>query len=219
MLWSTSLIITLFATTICAMPDFPMKRDRVLVPRATSDPCCKSCGPIAKVLADCPPDDPDIFCGCDQWVAAAPGCEACIFDVAFNTTFAMNPGPALELFWAWCRCKNSCRSSAEALYGARCGYGTNGTCVSTTLATDGPGCQCCLEKYDPWFASFFSVWIQQAKAFLATGKASFPGMSSLHSLWTHQLIFFVQRCVRPMIMDKRFSTRFDDVLNKFARAV
>jgi hypothetical protein len=188
MLWFTSFILTLFFTSVCAMPDFPMKRDRVILPRATSDPCCKSCGPIGQVLAECPIDDPDIFCGCDQWVATAPTCEACIFNVAFNTTFAVNPGPSLELFWAWCRCKDTCRSTAEALYGARCGYGANVTCVSSTLATDGPKCLCCLEKTDKWFASFFAVWIQQAKDFVASGKLSFPGASLYPSLWNYQLI-------------------------------
>src|SRR5271168_4399146 len=81
-----------------------------LTPRqVTSDPCCSSCGVINQVLIDCPTNTTDIFCGCDQWVATAPQCEACIWNVGFNTTFAVNPGPILEVFWAWCQCQKVCR--------------------------------------------------------------------------------------------------------------
>lgn len=181
MIWFNSLVLSLSLvsfTSSSALPDFPKfyeKRNPAqLLPRATSDPCCKSCGTIAKVLADCPTATTDIFCGCDQWVATAPACEACIFNVAFNTTFAMNPGPALELFWAWCQCQKPCRGPAEALFGNTCSGG-DGVCVSKALVKDGPDCSCCMKKVDPWFDSFFDVWIGQAKEFLATGKPSFPG--------------------------------------------
>jgi hypothetical protein len=182
MIWFNSLILPLLLISIASassLPAFPRlyeKRNPAqLVPRQTSDPCCKSCGPIAKVLADCQTTNTDIFCGCDQWVAAAPGCEACIFNVAFNTSFALNPGPALELFWSWCQCQKACRGPAEAIYGNTCAGGTDAMCVSKALVKYGPTCSCCMKGVDGWFTSFFDVWIEQAKQFIATGKSSVPG--------------------------------------------
>ena len=178
----TRTLLTILLIYICGMalasanaiPNYPSLEEMKLARRA-SDPCCKSCSLISQSLAECPADA-DVFCGCDIWVQGAPTCEACIFDVAFNTTFAMNPGPALELFWAWCRCPNACHSVAAALFSAApCGTGTNETCVSETLVKDGPECLCCLEGVDQWFASFFNVWIEEAHEFLA-GTPRHPGM-------------------------------------------
>jgi hypothetical protein len=199
MIWFNSLVLSLsliaFASS-SALPDFAeiynKRNPSHLLPRQASDPCCKSCGPIAQVLAACPTTTTDIFCGCDQWVAAAPGCEACIFNVAFNTTFAMTPGPALELFWSWCQCQKPCRGVAEALFGNACTGNTDGKCVPTALAKDGPACSCCMKKVDPWFTSFFDVWIEQSKAFLATGKKPFPGTSL--SILRLLLIISVEVC-------------------------
>jgi len=131
MIWYNTLVVSLSLVAIASastLPDFPhlyeKRNPAQLVPRA-SDPCCKSCGTIAKVLAECPTATTDIFCGCDQWVATAPACEACIFNVGFNTSFAMNPGPALELFWSWCQCQKPCRGPAEAIFGNACSGGTD----------------------------------------------------------------------------------------------
>ena len=164
----------LFVTIVsCVLtPDYNnLRRDgSQVLPRQATDPCCKSCGGIQKALDECPAGS-DIFCGCDQWVAAAPTCEACIFDVNFNTTYAANPGPALELFWAWCQCKWECRPVAEAIFGGPCDQ----TCRSKVLAKQGPDCSRCMKRVDPWFTSFFDVWIQQAKQFLKTGVSPYPG--------------------------------------------
>ena len=176
MRFSYLLSLALIPAVLAGFPDnLPQRRSRFL-PRqeTTSDPCCKSCATIAAVEAECPADA-DIFCGCDQWVATAQECDACIFNVGFNTTFASDPGPALELFWAWCQCQESCHTSADAIFGELCDYGANGTCTTIVLANDGPGCECCLKKVDPWFAGFFGIWVEQAKAYLTTGSVSFPG--------------------------------------------
>jgi hypothetical protein len=171
----TSLFLFILVPVVLgAYPDNLPKRADLLPRQAPSDPCCKSCGTIATVLAECPTGS-DIFCGCDQWVATAQVCEACIFNVNFNTSFAQNPGPALELFWAWCQCQKPCHSSADAIFGASCAGNTNATCTSEVLAKDGPACEWCLKEVDPWFAGFFGTWIEQAKAFLASGSPEFPG--------------------------------------------
>jgi len=200
MIWFNSLVFSLSLISFVlssALPDFAEIHNKRGPPhflsRRASDPCCKSCGPIAQVLGDCPTATTDIFCGCDQWVAAAPGCEACIFNVGFNTTFAMNPGPALELFWSWCQCQKPCRPIAEALFGNTCAGGADPSCVTKVLVKDGPACSCCMKKVDPWFTSFFDVWIEQAKTFLATGKASFPG-TSFPFLRSSSLIISVEMC-------------------------
>ena len=180
MIWFAILSLFIFLVshiTEAAFPDNLPKRHATNLIRRTSDPCCKSCGTIAQVLADCPVATTDIFCGCDQWVATAPDCEACIYNVAFNTTFALNPGPALEMFWAFCQCQKACRSTAMALFGPEpCGGGTDPWCVSSILAKAGPRCEYCLREVDEWFASFFSVWVRQGAEFVKTGKTSFPGM-------------------------------------------
>jgi len=173
--FSIILCLLSFIALSAALPDYLKRFEPRLVERQASDPCCKSCSVIAQVEAECPVATTDILCGCDQWVKAAPGCEACIFNAGFNTTFASDPGPALELFWAWCQCPSVCHSIADALFGNSCAGGTDGTCVSTTLVKDGPGCSCCLHKVDEWFASFFDVWIMQAGEFLKTGMPSTPG--------------------------------------------
>lgn len=202
MIWYNTLVVSLSLVAIASastLPDFPhlyeKRNPAQLVPRA-SDPCCKSCGTIAKVLAECPTATTDIFCGCDQWVATAPACEACIFNVGFNTSFAMNPGPALELFWSWCQCQKPCRGPAEAIFGNACSGGTDKTCVSKALVKDGPACSCCIKKHDDWFASFFDVFVQQAKQFLATGKTSYPGTCLSFSLFLI-LILSLQKHVKP----------------------
>lgn len=178
MIWSTIVTVCLLPLVLAkAFPDNIPKRPE-LVARQVSDPCCSSCAGIQQNFIDCPPATSDIFCGCDGWVAAAPACEACIFDASFNTSFALNPGPALELFWAWCQCQIPCRSSAEAIYGGTCADGTNHTCISEVLVSDGPECECCIKDVDPWFASFFKVWIEQGKSFLETGVYVVPGASS-----------------------------------------
>jgi hypothetical protein len=142
--------------------------------RRDSDPCCKSCALIAQNIAECPVATSDVFCGCDIWVKGAPSCEACLFDVGFNSTFATYEG-FLEFFWVWCRCPYACRGVAEALVSpSPCGGGTNMTCVSEYLAKEGPECLCCMEKLDAWFSSFFAVWIGEANDFLA-GKMDHPG--------------------------------------------
>ena len=172
---STIFCLLTFITLISALPDYLKRYEPRIVERQASDPCCKSCAVIAQVGAECPVATSDIFCGCDQWVKAAPGCEACIFNVGFNTSFAVNPGPSLELFWAWCQCQSVCHSVADAIFGNSCAGGTDMLCVSKTLAKDGPGCSCCLHKTDEWFASFFDVWVMEADEFVKTGMASFPG--------------------------------------------
>lgn len=178
MIWSTIVTVCLLPLVLAkAFPGNIPKRPE-LVARQVSDPCCSSCAGIQQNFIDCPPATSDIFCGCDGWVAAAPACEACIFDASFNTSFALNPGPALELFWAWCQCQVPCRSSAEAIYGGTCADGTNHTCISEVLVSDGPECECCIKDVDPWFASFFKVWIEQGKSFLETGVYVVPGASS-----------------------------------------
>jgi len=170
LVWLCSIVLTLAKP----YPDYPSLSSMKLA-RRDSDPCCKSCALISQSLAECPADA-DIFCGCDIWVEGAPTCEACIYDVGFNTSFATNPGPTLELFWAWCRCPTQCHSTAAALFSATpCGGGANETCVSETLVKDGPECACCLETVDQWFASFFKVWITEAESFLKTGMSSHPG--------------------------------------------
>jgi len=162
--------------------EFP-KRDEYhpeLIARGTSDPCCKSCGPIAKVLGECPLATSDIFCGCKQWVCSAPTCQACISNVNFNTSFAQVPGPLLEIFWAMCQCQDECRDVAEAVFSPKpCAGGTDEICVTTTLVKDGPKCYKCLKKTDEWFASYFGIFIEQAKDFLKTKKSAVPGISPM----------------------------------------
>ena len=173
MLISTILSVSLFHFSfVSALPDFPNIHG--IFPRqATSDPCCKSCGPIAKVLADCPITQ--IFCGCDQWVAAAPACQACVIDSHFNSSFATNPGPLLEFFWTWCQCQTECRTVAEAFTGtAPSCNATDLVCGSKILVDDGPGCLCCMKKVDPWFAAAFTVELEHAKSLLA-GTLVLPG--------------------------------------------
>jgi hypothetical protein len=174
MLWFTvsTLLLSLFVASTFALPE------QILLPRAASDPCCKSCGPIAKVLSDCAATPNDVYCGCDQWVAAAPACEACIADSNYNSSFVVNPGPFLEFFWTWCQCKGECKTVAEAFsnVGACSPTNTDPNCRSEVLVKDGPGCLCCMEKVDPWFSSFFAVFIEQAKEQVA-GKFVFPGTS------------------------------------------
>jgi len=146
-----------------------------LTPRTTpSDPCCKSCSGINHVLNECA-TSPDIFCGCAEWVATAPACEACIYDVGFNTSFAVNPGPALELFWAWCPCQGPCRTTAEAIFGSTCNAGTDNVCKSKVLVKDGPSCLKCMKGHDMWFSSFFAVWIAEAQLLLSGHPHTYPG--------------------------------------------
>src|SRR5205814_1886164 len=120
-----------------------------------------------QVLNDCPLATTDIFCGCDDWVRTAPTCQTCIFNVFFNTTFAQNPGPLLEVFWAFCQCQHKCRKVAEALFSPKsCNNGADPLCVSKVLASDAAeDCACCLEEKDEWFASWFKVEIKLAKHF------------------------------------------------------
>src|SRR5271170_3105192 len=121
MIWSTILFVCLLPFTLSySVPNDLPKRSNLLSPRQAADPCCKSCGPIDQVLAECPTATTDVYCGCDMWVAAAPACEACIADVGFNSSYVVNPGPFLEWFWAFCRCQKPCRSTAEALSGITC---------------------------------------------------------------------------------------------------
>jgi hypothetical protein len=174
MLLSTILTISLFLTA-GAFPD-ELKYEH-LVPRQAADPCCKSCGPIAQVLEECAATPDDVYCGCDQWVAAAPGCEACIANSNYNSSFVVNPGPFLEFFWAWCRCQKPCLPIAESFsHVGVCSNTSDLTCGSRVLVTDGPECLCCMETVDPWFSSFFAIWIEQAKELLA-GTFVFPGKS------------------------------------------
>ena len=148
-----------------------------LMPRATtSDPCCQSCNGISHVLAECATST-DIFCGCDEWVATAPICQACIFNVNFNTSFTVTPGPALELFWAWCPCQDVCRTTAEAIFGTGC-VATDYACRSKVLATDGKECLECMKSHDMWFSSFFAVWIEQAEELLSGNPHTYPGIPS-----------------------------------------
>jgi hypothetical protein len=156
----------------------PGGEDAHLISRtAPSDPCCKSCGPIGKALLDCPRNTTDIFCVCDPWVKTAPTCQTCISNVNFNTSFAVNPGPTLEIFWAACQCQDQCRTVAEAVFAPKpCNFGTDNLCVSKVLVQDGPDCLCCFEKVDPWFASSFKIFIEQAKDFVKTQISAVPGM-------------------------------------------
>lgn len=97
--------------------------------------------------------------------------------VGFNTSFASNPGPSLELFWAWCQCQRPCHAVATAIFGPEpCSGGADAVCVSKTLVSSGDQCLQCLRHVDEWFASFFQVWIQQAKQLISTGKSAYPGI-------------------------------------------
>ena len=176
MLLSYLLLLALVPASLAGYPDNLPKRS-VLDSRQTnpSDPCCKSCGAVVASQVGCGPTS-DIFCGCDGWVASAPACEACIYNVGFNTTYAVNPGPSLELFWAWCQCQKPCHTTADAVFGTLCGGGQNVTCKSEYIARDGPACECCLKKVDPWFAGVFAVWIAEAKEYLKSGTLDYPGM-------------------------------------------
>ena len=150
-----------------------------LVPRATSDSCCKSCGPIGQALVECPLNTTDIFCVCDQWVKSAPTCQTCISNVNFNTSYAATPGPLLEIFWAFCQCQTCCREVAEAVFAPEpCKSGTDNVCVSEILVNDGPKCEKCLHHTDEWFASYFGIFIEQGKEFLETEISAVPGTSS-----------------------------------------
>jgi hypothetical protein len=171
-----------YSTFTFALPDFPPWEDAHLIRRAApSDPCCKSCGPIGKALVDCPRNTTDIFCVCEPWVKTAPTCQACISNVNFNTSFAINPGPAIEIFWAMCQCKDKCKKVAEAVFGPKpCNYGTDELCVVKTLVEDGPDCECCIREVDEWFASYFKIFVEQAADFLKTFKSAVPGMIAFH---------------------------------------
>src|SRR5579859_6580684 len=132
-----SLISLALISSALALPDYmPRWMDMEtakLQARGTppSDPCCKSCATIKKVAEECPIATTDIFCGCDDWVKTAPNCQACIFDVGFQTSFAANPGPTLELFWSFCQCQKKCRPFAEAIFGPKpCNGGKDNVCVS-----------------------------------------------------------------------------------------
>lgn len=181
MIFSTATL--LFVHLVCVSASFIPKANGLhLTPRATSDPCCKSCGPIGEVLADCPLTTTDVFCGCDKWVKAAPTCQACIINSRGNTSYAVNPGPVLEIFWALCRCQTACRPLATDLFAPEpCNFGTDPVCASKGLVNDGPECLCCLEKKDEWLTSWLRVEIEEAAAFLATGINAIPGSS--HFLW------------------------------------
>ena len=180
MIWSTILsVLSLSVALVSAhnFPDVSKRHEMHLATRGVSDPCCKSCGPIGDVLVACPLNSTDIFCGCDQWVANAPICEACIVNALFNTSFALNPGPSLEIFWAFCQCGDKCRKIAEALFAPTpCNYGQDGLCAVQHLASpEAEECACCLESTDEWFATWFKVEIELAKEFLDTGIDQIPG--------------------------------------------
>jgi len=164
-----------------SLPEF-LKRyenvDRSILPRQAGDNCCASCSKISQSIDECPTGS-DILCGCDLWVAGAPSCEACLYDVGFNSSYATNPGPSLELFWAWCQCPKECHNIADAIFGASCSSGTDKLCISKAILENGYGCHACLKHVDEWFASFFKVWIEQAKELLSTGVSLYPGISIL----------------------------------------
>jgi hypothetical protein len=151
-----------------------------LIARATSDPCCKSCGPIAEIISECPLETSDVFCDCERgWVKAAPTCQTCIANVNFNTSFAAAPGPLLETFWALCQCQWHCREVAEAVFAPQpCKGGTDEICVTSALVKYGPECNKCLKKTDEWFSSYFEIFVEQAKEFLETNKSAIPGHCS-----------------------------------------
>jgi hypothetical protein len=154
---------------------------RKLASRA-SDPCCNSCSLLGKVESECA-TSPDVFCGCGQWVAGAPSCQACVVNAEFQSAFSADEGTLLgiEWFWALCQCSNQCRTFAQAQFTPNpCQGGSNHTCVSQVLVKDGPACAGCLFFVDRWFASYFSIWIAQAQKFLKTGSSPVPGMSSFH---------------------------------------
>ena len=66
---------------------------------------------------------------------------------------------------------------AEANFGPEpCKNGTDELCVVKTLVEDGPECLCCLEKVDEWFASYFGIFVKQAKDFLETQVSAVPGI-------------------------------------------
>src|SRR5271167_4020122 len=170
-----SLWLLLVAFVSAGFVDLP-KRD-IIAQRSTSDPCCKSCAPIGNVLKECPLATTDIFCGCDQWVKSAPTCQTCIVNALYNTSFAVNPGPTLEIFWTFCQCQSQCRNLASALFSPTpCNFGQDNTCVSQHIVTDGPKCLPCMERIDPWMASWFALEIKDAAEFLVTKKNAIPGL-------------------------------------------
>ena len=157
--------------------DLP-KRD-LLVSRGASDPCCQSCATVGKVLDDCPLDTTDIYCGCDDRVRTAPTCQTCIVNAGYNTSFALNPGPALEIFYSFCQCQKPCRKVAEAIFGPKpCNHGTNNTCVSETLVEFGEKCVRCIKETDGWLAASFRLEIELAEKYLKTKKNAVPGTLS-----------------------------------------
>lgn len=176
MIFSTILSVwILFAHVITANLINLPKRD-ILVERTASDACCKSCAPIGKALTDCPITTSDIFCRCDPWVKSAPTCETCIVNALFNTTFAVNPGPTLEIFWAFCQCQGKCRNIATALFAPQpCNFGQDNLCASQHLVSDGPECLHCIKHVDPWMASWFKLEIELAADFVKTGVSAIPG--------------------------------------------
>lgn len=162
------------------------KRD-IILERGASDPCCKSCATIGKVLAECPVQTTDIFCGCDDWVRTAPTCQTCIENVAFNTSFAVNPGPTLETFWTLCQCQSKCRNIANAIFSPTpCNFGQDNLCVSQHLVTDGVKCLPCIKRVDPWMASSFALEIKLAAEFIKTQENAVPGSFPLILLGTNR---------------------------------
>jgi len=154
------LIFALAPAIVLAVPQLPERQelDR-LVKRQSPDPCCKRCGPIGKVLASCPPPA-GVYCGCDEWVAAAPGCNTCISESNYTSSYVSQPGPFLEWFWGFCRCKKPCRAIAEALSGlGPCATSTDPACTPKTFVATGDACVCCLQTVDPWMAAQFKGFV------------------------------------------------------------
>lgn len=184
----------LLAAFVSAKGYLDLPRRDLIVERAASDPCCKSCAPIQQNGVDCPVATSDIFCGCDSWVRAAPTCQTCIVNALYNTSFAVNPGPALEFFWTWCQCQQKCRDVASALFAPTpCNFGQNNTCVSQHIVSGGPKCLPCMERIDPWMASWFALEIKDAAEFLVTKKSAVPGLFHIRS---HDSNHFLIRSLR-----------------------
>jgi hypothetical protein len=174
---SIILLLWFFSTSLSAsFPDIQASR---LAVRQTSDPCCASCAQVGAVPFNpvvCPPSG-DIFCGCKELIQTGPACRACIDDVearGLNTSY-VGLMSLMEYFYSWCQCQNECRPVANAFFGTTCNYGVDAKCVNTALVHQGPDCSKCVRKIDLWFANTLDVYIRGSKAFLATGKVSYPG--------------------------------------------
>lgn len=129
------------------------------------EPCAVNCSVPFTLLLSCA-QDPDLSCGCTEFIAAAPACAQCLSTT--NTTLAgFFDAATVAITVATCQCIGlpSCQSIVAS--GNKCIAESNSdpTCQCASIAANGTDCNTCLESKDPTVGVIYAQFTAGCQAY------------------------------------------------------